>query len=157
MRKALKFIVPGICILVVAVTFYLMFRLQNEVEEEAYSASNISEDENVVENENVANTENVVDDSNTVDNTTNSTTSANNVVEEEHVEQEEDSTLSTTNQEKAIDLVKDYWGEDNTIYFTNEGVTKEGEYIVAVRQKTSTTVKDYFKVNLESKKVEIYY
>ena len=153
MKKALKFIVPGVCILVVVITFAILFDLQNKVEEVNYGTENIADD--MVDEEWIENTiteeENIL-----VDNTT-IVENSENVIEDDYVTNPEEDELSNVNQESATDLVKKYWGEDNTVYFTNEGTNSNGEYIVAVRQKTSTTVKSYFKVNLETKTVEIDY
>lgn len=154
MRKALKFIVPGVCILVVVITFYMIFDIQNKVEQKQYGTDYITA-ENVVQNKNITNIENT-----NIENTTENTNILNNsqnIIEDDNVVSEDEDKLSNSKQELAIELVKQYWGEDNSVYFTNEGVTSNGEYTVAVRQKTSTTVEDYFTVNLETKKVEIHY
>lgn len=153
MRKALKFIVPGVCILVVTITFNMIYDIQQKIEEKKYGTDNIYVEENVIQEENIVTEENEVMNNEI----TNETLGSQNIVEDDNIVSEEKDKLSTTNQEKAIELVKQYWGEDNTVYFTNEGVNSNGEYTVAVRQKTSTAVKDYFKVNLETKKVEIDY
>ena len=66
-------------------------------------------------------------------------------------------TGTTNKKEEAINLVKQEWGEDNSVIFTCDSVTSDGEYIIAVISKESATVKNYFKVNLENKTVEIKY
>ena len=153
MKKALKFIVPGICILVVGITFYMIFDIQNKVEEKNYGTENIADNDEEIEEENItdSNTANVEDEE-----VENNTTEADNTVEDDNLMSEEDKSANS-NQEKAINLVKEYWGEDSSVYFTNEGTNSKGEYIVAVRQKTSTTVDDYFKVNIETEEVEVDY
>ena len=153
MKKAWKFVVPGVCILVVVITFYMIFDIKYKVEEENYGTNDIAVEEEFIDEENIVNPGNEAV-SNEV---TNSLENSQNIVEDDNIVLEQEDKLSTTNQEKAIELVKQYWGEDSTVYFTNEGVNSNGEYTVAVRQKTSTAVKDYFKVNLETKKVEIDY
>lgn len=156
MRKALKFIVPGVCIIVVVITFNMIYDIQQRIEEKQYGTDNIAIDnENIVQEENMTNTENT-NIENTTENT-NISDNSQNIIEDDNVVSEDEDKLSSSKQEQAIELVKQYWGEDNSVYFTNEGVTSNGEYTVAVRQKTSTTVKDYFIVNLETKKVEIHY
>lgn len=148
MRKWLKFIVPGICIFVVAITFFMLFDMQNKIEKEKYGVENIDSSDETNTIQNLVNT-NVSDIENKNE--------VNNIIEEEHVVDEEEDKFSKTKQEKAIDLVKEYWGEDSTVYFTNEGINSNGEYMVAVRKKTSTTVEDYFKVDIEKETVEIDY
>lgn len=154
MRKALKFIVPGVCIIIVIITFVMLFDIQNKVEEVNYGTENIAVDDNMVDEEWI---ENTTSEENVIEDDTNTVEYSENIVEDEYVVAPEEDKLSNVYQESATDLVKKYWGEDNTVYFTNEGVNNNGEYIVAVRQKTSTTVKSYFKVNLETKTVEIDY
>lgn len=160
MKKYLKFIVPSICILVVAITFILLFNMQNKVEEasskndieaENVVLENEVSEENIVEENNIANE--IMEDENTsIDNTT----EKENSVHDEVVSSDEDR-YSENRQKKAIDLVKSHWGEDSTVYFTNEGINSDEEYVVAVRLKSSTAVTNYFKVNIETGKVEIDY
>jgi hypothetical protein len=153
MKKAWKFVVPGVCVFVIIITFNMLYDMQQRIEEENYGTDDIAVEENIIDEENKINSENEA----VSNDFTNSLENSQNIIEDDNVVLEQDDKLSTTNQEKAIELVKQYWGEDSTVYFTNEGVNSNGEYTVAVRQKTSTAVKDYFKVNLETKKVEIEY
>lgn len=158
MRKWLKFIVPGICVLVVIITFALLFNMQSKIEKASNENNTDSENivaENVVSeniiDENIVGNE-VVEDTNTIaENTT-----TENSVQDEVVSSDEDR-YSENRQKKAIELVEEHWGEDDTVYFTNEGINSDAEYVVAVRLKTSTAVKNYFKVNIETGKVEIDY
>ena len=160
MKKYLKFIVPIVCVLVVVITFILLFNMQSKVEE-ASNKNNV-EIENIVE-ENEVSAENVVDE-NEVENeivedentAVDNTTTKENSVQDEVVSSDEDR-YSENRQKKAIDLVKKHWGEDDTVYFTNEGINSDEEYVVAVRLKSSTAVTNYFKVNIETGKVEIDY
>ena len=154
MKKALKFIVPGVCILVVVITFYMIFDIQSKVEENQYGTGDIVI-ENMIQEDNITNTENT--NIQNITSNTNILDNFENTIEDDNVIAEDEDKLSSSKQEQAIALVKEYWGEDSSVYFTNEGVTSAGEYTVAVRQKTSTTVKDYFIVNLETKKVEVHY
>jgi hypothetical protein len=144
----------GICVVVVIVTFGLLFNMKSKV-------ANV---ENVIDNTTL-NTieENVVDEENTVENEvvnevveTENTVTQENVVSNEINSSDEDR-YSESKQEKAIQLVKEHWGDDDTVYFTNESVKSDEEYIVAVRLKSSTAVTNYFKVNINTGKVEIYY
>ena len=58
---------------------------------------------------------------------------------------------------KNINLVKEKWGEDNTVTYRCDSVTAEGEYIIAVVSTQSATVKNYFRVNLANETVIIEY
>lgn len=161
MRRNLKIIVPIASVIVVIVTFYMIFDIRQKVEEVNYGTNDIEanevidfEDENEVESENIV-VENTTVDNTTVTENTNTTSDKNTTVKEE-VSEEED-TYSKNKFDQAQSLVEKAWGKDDNVYFTNEGVNSEGLYMVAVRDKTSTAVKNYFKVNLDTKKVEIDY
>lgn len=71
---------------------------------------------------------------------------------------ETNSDIGTTDKkQQAIDLVKEKWGEDETVSFRCDSVNSKGEYVIAVVSKETATVKNYFKVNLNTKSVEIDY
>lgn len=71
---------------------------------------------------------------------------------------ETNSDIGTTDKkQQAIDLVKEKWGEDGTVSFRCDSVNSKGEYVIAVVSKETATVKNYFKVNLNTKSVEIDY
>ena len=159
MKKKLKFILPIVCILVVIVTFALLFYMKSKVEQ--VSSKNNIDNENIV-NENIV-SENIIDE-NTINNgiiegenvVVDNTTPTENSVQDEVISSDEDR-YSENRQKKAIELVEKHWGDDDTVYFTNEGINSDEEYVVAVRLKTSTAVKHYFKVNIETEKIEIDY
>lgn len=156
MRKYLKYIVPVVCVIVVIVTFYMIFDIKSKVEEQYYNTDDIVVDENEVEDENVVEEENIVDEENVVEENTTVENTVTNTSSKEEVSEEEDS-YSTKKLDEAKALVKKAWGDDDTVYFTNEGLNSEGLYMVAARDKTSTAVKNYFKVNLDTKKVQVDY
>lgn len=64
---------------------------------------------------------------------------------------------STSEKQKAIDLVKAQWGEDATVVFDCDHVTDDGEYVVAVVSLVTAEVQNYFKVNVETGDVEVEY
>lgn len=64
---------------------------------------------------------------------------------------------STNKKEEAINLVKEKWGEDNTVTFSCDSVTADGEYIIAVTSLETATVRNYFRVNLQTKEVIVEY
>ena len=66
-------------------------------------------------------------------------------------------TGTTDKKQEAIALVKEKWGEDSTVTFRCDSVSNNGEYIIAVVSKESASVKNYFKVNLKTKTVEVDY
>ena len=159
MNKKLKIIVPLVCVLVVIIAFYMIFDIKGKIEEKDYGTNDIVvnntvEAENIVE-ENTVLEENVVEENNVeMENTAVKSKPQDNGKEEIS---EEDDLYSNSKLDQARDLVKKAWGDDDSVYFTTEGVNADGLYMVAVREKSSTSVKNYFKVNLETKKVEIDY
>lgn len=64
---------------------------------------------------------------------------------------------TTDKKQEAINLVKEKWGEDNTVTFRCDSVTSDGEYIIAVVSTKTASVKNYFKVNLAHQTVTIEY
>ena len=113
---------------------------ENEVEIE-----NIIQDENTVKEENVV--ENEIMENTVVETTTPVTTIYDS-----------DSDIGTTNKkQEAIDLVKQTWGEDDTVSFRCDSITSDGKYIIAVVSLQTATVKNYFSVDLETKTVEVDY
>ena len=128
------------------------------------------ENENEVKNENLTVTNEIVDDeTEMIENEVEENTIENEVVEEEIVENvtevkpqgsvyESNSNAGTTDKKQdAIALVKEKWGEDESVTFRCDSVSNNGEYIIAVVSKDSASVKNYFKVNLETKTVEVDY
>lgn len=151
--------------LVVVITFVLLFDMKNKASRIADSKNaNEVNTENVVDNTNVVDdntntVDNTVDD-NTVDNETTENTNtipANVTAPQSAVTSGDDDKLAENKQNQAVELVKQKWGTDSKVYFTNESVKSNGEYIVAVRDKSSTEVKNYFKVNIETGTVEVDY
>ncbi len=67
-------------------------------------------------------------------------TSNNNVTE---------TTKEKTDLEKAIDIVKKDWGTDSSVYFAQDGKTKDGKYIICVRDKNSTAALKWYQVNVK--------
>ena len=141
--------------------------------------------QNVGTTETIGNTENTFATTNTNTNTNTNTQNVTNTTEEnenttsdnnttnvesqnvtEVVEQpvtnnqiyESDSDIGTTDKkQEAINLVKDVWGEDNTVMYRFDNITSDGKYIIAVVSLKTASVKNYFKVDLNTKQVEVDY
>ena len=71
----------------------------------------------------------------------------NNVVEEE-------TTTQLDPKEEAIQIVKDNWGEDDTVYFSYDGV-KDGKHVVCVRESSTTKALYRYYVDIETGSFEI--
>ena len=110
--------------------------------------SNIIENdiENDIENEIIENA--VVDTEKEENNKNNSQNTSPSIGEEEvtktEIEKEE------TNKEKAMNIVKKDWGEDDNVYFTFESIDSRGNYIVYVREGETTRAISSYTINLET-------
>lgn len=131
--------------------------------------------DNLEENNNVTNTElkNNVNETNT-ENGVEENTINNEIVEnQEQIKTEPNTGTSvvpssaiyesnsdvgtTDKKQEAINLVKNYWGEDSDATYRCDYVDSNGEYIIAVSSIQTASVKGYFRVNLEKKSVDIEY
>lgn len=124
--------------------------ITNETSVNSIAEENIVEenevDTNTIENE----VENEVDEEPIIENVTE--------LEPQGSVYETNSDIGTTDKkQQAINLVKEKWGEDETVTFRCDSVNSKGEYVIAVVSKETATVKNYFKVNLNTKSVEIDY
>ena len=82
----------------------------------------------------------------------------NNITESEVNEIEnniQDETTTTLNpEEEAKQIVKDNWGEDDSVYFSYDGV-KDGKHVVCVRDVATTKALYRYYVNVETGAFEI--
>ena len=156
MSKNAKIIIAVVLVIVVVILCCMNLG-KDDVE-----LNNETNTENVVTNNVI---ENISVENEVVDNTV-----ENVVVEEEPIVEEvtevkpqgtvyeSNSDAGTTDKkQQAISLVKDMWGEDDTVSFRCDSVSSNGEYIIAVVSKESASVKNYFRVNLATKTVEVDY
>jgi len=99
---------------------------------------------NTIENNNIVN-----DINNTVE-----TTTENIITDKEEKPYEE---IETENKkiEKAVQIVKEHWGEDNSVVIQYDGWQHEGKYVVVVRDAQTRNTKFEFYVDIETGKYEI--
>lgn len=164
MKKSVKIGFPIACIVIVVGTLIALVNLQNKAEE----LSNKKLENKVVNSVNKV-TETKIKISNTneydyeqnkineninkiVNNVNKNNVSKNKNSTNKVVAKEE--TKKVSDKDKAIAMVQAEWGSDPSVYFTSEGVSK-GNYIIAVRDKSNTSVKMFYKVNLQANTVEI--
>lgn len=155
MSKNEKLFIVILLIIIVVIVICGVFRKKEEPKEV---------NENVTEN----NVENVAQE-NEVDTNTLNENEVKNEIEEPIIENiievepqgsvyESNSDIGTTDKkQQAINLVKEKWGDDDTVTFRCDSVNSKGEYVIAVVSKETASVKNYFKVNLNTKTVEIDY
>lgn len=134
-----------------------------------FTAVKISKDEGNAQTvysnktEEVKNTENEI--ANEVNNETNNNIeneAVNNVIDEEKNENEETDTNKETqnaesNEAKAKRIAKNDWGEDDTIYYSYDGTDSNGDYIICVRDKSTTKALCWYHVNVEAETFEVKY
>ena len=123
--------------------------VENTLKGETNSAKEntvIGQDNSVEENSVVNETANEVENT-ALNNTT------QNIVIHENVTPSQPAV--TDKKQKAIELVKKECGNDKTVNYVFDYINENGEYVVAVKDKTSATVKYYFRVNLETETVEL--
>lgn len=149
-----------ICVIVISVSFYLINDMQDKIDNgEVQNVVNNSG--NTVEND-VSEPENVLNENQVPE----------NVVENEisnEIENKIENTIKNTviqnsgpakpavtdKKQKAIELVKKEWGEDASVNYVFEYINEKGEYVIAVKDRASATVKYYFRVDLETESVEL--
>jgi len=100
---------------------------------------------NTVEKTNEIKEENLIQESNTV---------KPEEVETEKIEQEENKQQEPENnqkpEEKAKKIVQENWGEDDSVYYSYDGINSEGKYIICVRDKASTKALYWYYVDIET-------
>lgn len=156
-----KIIIVIICIILVAISIYCVFAsknenntentlnnevVENQVQENEVETENIVE-ENSVKNEVVQPAEPITPEPNT----------GTSVVPSSAIYESNSDVGTTDKKQEAIELVKNYWGEDPDATFRCDYVDTNGEYVIAVSSLQSASVKGYFRVNLEKKSVDIEY
>lgn len=162
-----------VSIFLVAVTFFMLFDIKSKLKKTNPSENIISDEiENTVNNEVIGNdvTEQEINNEvNLEENTVaNEIEVSNNIVSNNTVANQTSNTTKQTNtssapaipavtddKQKAIELVKKEWGDDDSVSFSFDYINENGEYVVAVKDKSSATVKYYFRVNLQTESVEL--
>lgn len=161
-------IIVCVMLIILVICGVFWFNKEDEITNEVSNVLNenvVNFMQNTIENniineviENTQSTENVI--SNEIANsiTQNVVVQDNLISSPEKNAYESETNVGTTDSKQiAINLVKEYWGEDDTVTFTCDSVTSNGEYIIAVNSKKTASVNGYYKVNIEKKTVEVYY
>lgn len=173
MSKKNKIIIGAICVIaILAVCVFAYEKTTNKKEENPVVNENVEKEDEQVQEENTVENEVVVDDvvedpvkepeediqGAQVPSQEITTLPDSTSVYQSQGVYEKDSDVGTTNKkEEAIELVKQTWGEDSTVTFSCDSVTTNGEYIIAVTSLETATVRNYFRVNLSTKSVEVEY
>ena len=154
-QKKKIIIIVGVVILAILIAL-LTVKLINIERNKEKEVSNVNENaiennilENAIKNENTENTENiVVVDKEKEDNNKNDLIEASPTIGEEEITKTEIE-KKENDEEKAVNIVKKDWGEDNSVYFTIEETQNE-KYTISVREKDTTRTISTYEVNIQT-------
>ena len=148
-------IITVLVIIAVTLAIFLTAKLSNIenkndniVSMEKIDETNLTDSQNIINNKNIIE-ENVVD--NTIENNINNTnknTDSSSVVSDEITDTED-------YKEKAIRLVKEDWGEDDSVYFDIAEIEENGIYKVCVRDKNTTNEVMWYEVDVVNNTVKM--
>lgn len=159
-----KIIIALICVVIAVVLGIVAFRVSFELtrkNNETNINNNTVQENKVKENATVENTtiENKVKNE-TVEPEEQTNTEPNtgtSVVPSSAIYETNTDVGTTDKKQEAINLVKNYWGEDSDATYRCDYVDSNGEYIIAISSIQSASVKGYFRVNLDKKTVDVEY
>ena len=104
---------------------------------------------NTIKNKNEIKVENDVAENNTIEVEQNKI--VNDVVDNEI----KNENTETNPEEQAKQIVKDNWGEDDTVYYSYDGKDAKGRYVICVREKSTTKALYRYYVDVETGTFEI--
>lgn len=90
---------------------------------------------------------------NVIENTAKTDENTNENIENVEQEQQEE-TKPKTDLEKAIEIAKKEWGTEEGVKFLLEETTKAGEYIICVREISTTNALIWYKINVGTNSCE---
>ena len=61
---------------------------------------------------------------------------------------------ATATEKTALEIMKEYWGEDDQVYFTLDSQNGD-DYVIAVREAETTKAIDFYNVNIKTKEVKL--
>ena len=143
MKKSYIFII--ILIVIIAIGVIIGTNLNKDNEANPTGSDNVENNMENEENNNITN--------NQIENETNTNLENTNIENNTVVQEPEENEIQEepkTDLEKAIDIVEKDWGEDSAVYFAQDGQNANGEYIICVRDKNSTTAIAWYTVNVAS-------
>ena len=155
-NKKLVIIVTIIALIVVGGLVYIGI---NNLESPTYTFENVEiAENNEMKNQNITEENNEVEPENIVGKeeaeSEEEAKKAENTTSKQNQEQKESEEANKQNEEKALKLVKDEWGEDETVYYTVDNFAG-GIYNISVRSKETTESLAEYKVNLGTNSVEL--
>ena len=162
MSKKGKIAIVVILIILVIICIFTFSGNGQDIDENV--ENNIVEQENIIQEniveENEVKLENIIEEDSeneTVENMIVNTEVPSTSYQSKDVYESNPDIGTTDKKQEAINLVKIAWGEDNSVTFSCDSITSEGEYIIAVTSIETATVRNYFRVNLENQTVSVEY
>lgn len=163
-KKILIFLI--LCLLIVSATLiaYIYLSKANLNEYKENDENKVNQNTNIAENHivaqnlsNINNTivqENIVENINVQENDDKKEKNENQ--EKSHIEEQssEKEEITQDNEQIALKLVKDEWGEDDSVYYTVDRQV-ENIYYISVRGKANTQSLMEYEVDIEKKTVEM--
>ena len=73
--------------------------------------------------------------------------------EDEDIHEKKDDETTKNNREKAIEIAKKDWGQDNTVYFSFDSVDENGYYKICVRNVTTTRAIFWYTIDVKEEKI----
>lgn len=139
MRKVLYYSLVIVLVIILGVVVGVKFA-KNEKTQPVDSEQNVEINfENNIENK----FENIIN------NKSENTNNIGNIIEKtEEGEQKDAIANPKTDLERAIEIVKQDWGEDASVYFAQDGQTANGEYIICVRDNNTTSALAWYTVDI---------
>ena len=144
MNKKTKVGIIILTIVIIIAIIAIIIAFVNPFNNEETGAEALNDTEmNVETNNEELNTEAINNtETNNIENTEQEDNTITEEVNDDVIEEEPEQEASTSdnannsNEEKAIELVRNEWGEDNSVYFDLAGVTSDGKYRVSVNKDT---------------------
>lgn len=151
-KKIIIIVVAVILVILITLLTIILINIEKNKQKEVSNLNqnaienNIIENktENTIENELITNT--IVEETEKEEN--NSTAITPDKGEEEVTKTEIEKEVN--DKEKAINIAKKAWGEDNNVYFTFETIDSKGNYIVYVREAETTRAISAYTINIQT-------
>ena len=127
-RKTSIIIIIILVIMLIAIGIFMFGEMNKGNSSKPTSTNTLNDEKNEIAN------------NTTIENTIENTTTSTETFEE----------TPKTAEEKAISIVKKDWGEDKNVDIAIDGMDSNGNYIVAVRDSSTTEAKAFYTVNTSS-------
>ena len=147
MKKSMYIVIAVIVVLIIAGICIFSFSGYNEKESNTLNNAEKVNEEQISQNEQINEQVNEASMNELTNETTNETVAdeTENTVSSETFEES-----PKTAEEKAIEIVKNDWKENNNVEFSVEGMDGNGSYIVVVRNSQTTEALAFYSVNVTS-------